>query len=236
MTRIGILCAGNRELAPFLPHMQGCKTSEKAMLRVHEGTIGGVSVAALFCGICKTNAAIAAQILIDGYHVDGIINAGTAGGMDGGVALLDTVVATETAHHDVEDGLLTAFHPWMPSVWFKSDETLLALAKTVSERVQTGRKIHFGRMVTGEKFITDEGRTEINAAFQPLSVDMETASIAHVCYVNRVPFLAARSITDTAAHSGEGNFEQNCGAASEISKDFVLALLAELKNHRGPTA
>ena len=40
-----------------------------------------INVVALFSGVCKVNAAIAAQILIDTYKVDAIINAGTAGGL-----------------------------------------------------------------------------------------------------------------------------------------------------------
>jgi len=167
--------------------------------------------------------------LIDTYHVNAIVNAGTAGGMDNALDVFDTVVATEAAHHDVHECILTEFHPWMPTVYFKSDETLLALTKKALARLNAENKVCFGRMATGEKFITDEGRAEINAAHNPLSVDMETASIAHVCYVNRVPFIAIRSLTDTAIHSGADNFDLNCVAASEISKNIVLALLSEIK-------
>ncbi|MFR2156708.1 MAG: hypothetical protein ACLS43_06090 [Evtepia gabavorous] len=50
-----------------------------------------------------------------------------------------------------------------------------------------------------ETFLADEGgREAIRAAWHPLSVDMETAAVAHVCYVNQVPFLAVRTLTDTA--------------------------------------
>jgi len=200
------------------------------MLTFYEGTISGVNVVALFCGVGKTNAAIATQILIDGYSVNLIINAGTAGGMESTLEIFDTVVAIDVAHHDVHEGILTDFHPWMPSIYFNSDETLLDMAKVVSNRFPSGHKICFGRMVTGEKFITDEGRDEINSIFKPLSVDMETASIAHTCYVNVVPFISIRSITDSAALSGEENFEKNCVVASIISKDFVLELLSEIRN------
>ena len=31
--KIGILCAGDSELAPFLPHLEHVRTSEKALLR-----------------------------------------------------------------------------------------------------------------------------------------------------------------------------------------------------------
>jgi len=229
MAKVGIICAGDRELEPFLPHIANCQTSEKAMLKIYEGTIHHVDIVTLFCGVGKTNAAIATQILIDQYNVDLLINAGTAGGMDESLEIFDTVVATEVAHHDVHEEILTGFHPWMPSIFFKSDETLLALTQKAVTQIKTENKICFGRMITGEKFITDEGRDEMNAAFAPLSVDMETASIAHVCYVNQIPFIAIRCITDTATHSGAENFDKNCVAASEISKNIVLAVLTEIK-------
>ena len=57
---------------------------------------------------------------------------------------------------------------------------------------------------------------------------METASVAHVCYVNQVPFIAIRTITDTAVHSGIENFDQNCEAAAKFAKHIVLLLLEEL--------
>ena len=63
-------------------------------------------------------------------------------------------------------------------------------------------KVVWGRMVSGEPFITDDGRQKICNKFAPLTVDMETAGIAHVCYVNGIPFIAIRCVTDTAEHSG----------------------------------
>lgn len=65
----------------------------------------------------------------------------------------------------------------------------------------------------------------------PLTVDMETAAIAHVCYVNIIPFLAIRCITDTSEHSGVEHFEQNCKRASDIAKDIMPPWLAELGRH-----
>ncbi len=73
-------------------------------------------------------------------------------------------------------------------------------------------------MVTGEKFIEDDMRDIINQKYSPLSVDLETASIAHVCYVNNIPFILIRSITDTATHSG-----------IRTSKKIAHKLLLELK-------
>ncbi len=225
MQKIGIICAGGEELKPLLPHIESVVVTEKAMLKFYEGTINGVSIVALYSGVCKVNAAIATQILIDTYCVDSIINAGTAGGMDKSINLLDTVISTQTAYHDVDDGVLTEFHPWMSSIYFDADKNLLNIAKVISEK---NKKIYLGRMVTGEKFIEDNMRDVINKKYLPLSVDMETASIAHVCYANKIPFISIRSITDTATHSGKENFDKNCEQASIVTKDIVLDFLKEL--------
>ena len=197
-----ILCAVEEELAPFLPHLAEEQRLSRAMLTLHIGRIGGLQM------------------------VLAVLNAGTAGGMSPALGLFETAVTTECAYHDVAEAILTESHPHLPSVWFASDPDLLAACRRAAERAP-GR-VHFGRTVTGEAFITDEGRAEINARFAPLTVDMETAAMAHVCYVNRVPFAAIRSVTDTADHSGIGTFEENCARASAVSATLVLDVLREL--------
>lgn len=227
--KIGIICAGDRELEPFLKEIEVNELVEKAMLKFYEGKLCGFEVVILFCGVCKVNAAIASQILIDTFNIKKIINAGTAGGMDPRLKIFDTVISTEVAYHDVEKGILTEFHPWMKSVYFEADKKMLKAAKEAASKIHTKGKIYFGRMVTGEAFITDEGRQQIIDKFNPLSVDMETASIAHVCYVNQIPFIAIRTITDTAEHRGSSAFEENLKESSIISMEVTKALLQEIR-------
>lgn len=126
---------------------------------------------------------------------------------------------------DVAQDILTDFHPWMKSIFFEADRELIKLSKIAVKKTELTGKVFWGRMVTGKSFITDEGRQKINDEFAPLTVDMETASIAHVCYVNDIPFLSIRCVTDTAEHSGVGNFEENCAKASTIAKNITTALL-----------
>ena len=78
--------------------------------------------------------------------------------------------------------------------------------------------------MTGETFITDEGRQKINDKFAPFTVDMETASIAHVYNVNRIPFISIRCITDTDACRGMCNFEvlhQSLKGCKEYYSGFI---------------
>ena len=175
--RVGIICAGDREVAPFIPIVDECRIIEKAMLKFYEGKINGVETVALFSGVCKVNAAIATQILIDSFKVDAIINAGTAGGMNPKLSLFDTVISTEVAYHDVSPNILTEFHPWMETAYFQADNKLVELSKVAVERLQEKYKVFWGRMVTGETFIVDEGRQAINDTYSPLTVEIGRAHV-----------------------------------------------------------
>ena len=231
--RVGIICAGDDELAPFLPLIEDCIVTEKTKLKFYSGTIHGVQVTALYSGVCKVNAAVAAQLLIEEFKADAVINSGAAGGMDPDVEILDTVISTQAVYHDVAADVLTDFHPWMETEIFYADDKLVELSKAAVGNLGLTDKVHYGRTATGEAFIDDSGRYEINEKYAPLSVDMETAAIAHVCYVFNVPFIAIRSITDTARHSGEANFELNCKNASETACRITAGLLKELNKNAG---
>lgn len=222
MKKAGILCAADTELHPFLKRMEVERVVEKAMLRFCEGTIWGIPAIAVYSGVCRVNAAVAAELLIEHFGVDGVINTGTAGGVDPKVRLFDTVIAERSVYHDVSEDILTEFHPWMPSVYFPSSEELLSAARSCTEI----RPILFGTIATGERFIESEAHRErIRKVYAPLAVDMETAAVAHVCYVNRAPFLAVRSITDTAGGDGAADFERNCEQASEIAAEITISIL-----------
>ena len=167
--------------------------------------------------------------MIDCYGVDTVISAGASGGMAEELQLFDTVVAVEACYHDVHERILTDYHPFMKTQFFPASSELVSAAKAAAKPLaERGQRIFFGRTATGEAFIADEGRADINSRLAPLAVDMESAAIAHVCYLNGVRFIAVRCITDTAKHSGVGTFEENCSRASEIAKDFVCAMLNEL--------
>lgn len=223
--KIGILTAGDDELAPFLPCLEDVSTEERAMLRFYRGRIGRHEVVTLYSGVCKVNAAIAAGILIDHFKVERIVNAGVAGGIDPRLSLFDIVIGEKAAHHDMAEDILTDFHPWMPSIYFPADETLLGKAKTLWQK---DPHVFFGTMITGEAFIDNDARPALRERFHPLSADMETAAVAQVCYVHKLPFLAIRAVSDTADHAGIANFEQNVKKAAALAKDRVSALLAVL--------
>lgn len=226
--KFGIIGPSEDEIMPLIDKITNKKIESFAMLKFHSGVYENIDVVALYCGVCKVNAAIAAQILIDKFHVTHIIVTGVAGGIDSRLNIGDTVISTEIAYHDVDEGILTEYHPWMKNIYFESNKTLVEICKKLINENKFKQKVYFGKIVTGESFITDSGRSNIIEKYDPLCVDMETASIAHVCYANKIPCIAIRSITDTENESGIETFEDNCVLASNNSINIVEMLLKNI--------
>lgn len=229
--KIGILCAGDGEAAPVLARMTDIRPSDRIKLRFYEGKLDGCDVVTLFSGVCKVNAAIATQVLIDGYGCEAVINCGTCGGIDEGVDIFHTVIATKSFYYDVNEDNFTDFHPWLSEPAFPSDSGLIEAARD-AEKSRKVANLHFGLVVSGERFIVQNERQTIVDKFHPLAVDMETAAAAHTCYVNNIPFLAVRTVTDTGKRAGLSEFEANCDRASDIAAEVTRMVISRYENAR----
>jgi len=227
MQKIAIICALERELRFYLESMENITSSESAGLTFHRGKLNGKDVVAVACGVCKVNAAIATQLLISEYKATTAICSGVAGGIDKALRIGDTVMSTKVAYHDIWERSLIDLHPFMKDENFYCDKNLVNSFKKIAETENFSQKIHFGKIVTGDLFIDQDGRDGIIEKHNPLCVDMETGAIAHTCYVNNVPFIAARSISDTEDESGLDVFEANCDFAAKMSFDVVNEYLKQ---------
>ena len=148
------------------------------------------------CGIGKVNAAIGATMVIEKHHPDVIISSGCAGGADPSLNVGDVVVAMETTYHDAYCGDNCAYGQIMsmPKRYELADK-LIAIVQ------QFGSDCHaitMGLMVSGDWFVDSrEKMREIMQHFpEAKAVDMESCSIAQVCYTFGVPFVSFRIISD----------------------------------------
>ena len=162
------------------------------------------------CGIGKVNAALGAQRMINEFHPDVIISTGCAGGHGDEINIQDVVVSRELSYHDVYCGLaidattiygqvqgLPARYPADPYLLRKSDELAAALSSSAGTP-EGDITLHMGLIVTGDWFVdTREKMREIIGHFPDAkAVDMESAAIAQACYMNQVPFISFRIISD----------------------------------------
>jgi len=98
-------------------------------------------------------------------------------------------------------------------------------------------KLHQGRICTGDQFITHremDSHAYLTEELAGDGVEMEGASVALVCSVNRVPFLVARTISDRADGSAASNFEEFLPQASQNSLDLVRFLLSKIAQSELP--
>jgi len=122
--RIGIIGPTEREIMPFINKIENKELQKHAMVNFYTGKYENAEVVAAFSGVCKVNAAIVTQIMIDRFDVTHFILTGVAGGLDERLKIGDIVIANEIAYHDVKEGILTEYHPWMEDIYFKTDNTM----------------------------------------------------------------------------------------------------------------
>lgn len=213
--KIGILCACEKELKPYLAAMRNPAETEYSMHIFYSGRIKEMDVVAVYSGCGKINAAITSQQLIDKYEVDSIIFSGIAGGMTKDMGIFDTVVCTSSEFRDTDNEIYTDF-PVMERPVFYADDHLIEIAKRAAQ--QADWKIHFGLTTTGDIFTK-------NISPDALCIDMETAAAAHVCYMSKIPFIAIRSISDNNAEQGQETINRNFDEAARRSYQFVERML-----------
>ena len=175
-------------------------------LRQLQQVFAGSDVLVQKCGIGKVNAALGAQRMINEFHPDCIISSGCAGGNGDEVNVQDIVVSSELAYHDVYCGTAIDHSTQYGQVQglparFQADPYLLGKAESLTLSPgsgQRGHKIVPGLIVTGDWFVDSKDKMrEIVGHFpEAKAVDMESAAIAHACYINKVAFISFRVISD----------------------------------------
>ena len=194
------------------------------------------SVVVQKCGIGKVNAALGAQRMINEFHPDAIISSGCAGGNGDDVNVQDVVVSIQLAYHDVYCGTAVDGSTQYGQVQglparFEADPYLLR--KSDELKVKSGQTlaIHQGLIVTGDWFVDSrEKMREIIGHFpEAKAVDMESCAIAQTCYINKVPFISFRVISDvplrdTNASQYHNFWETIADNSFQMTRTFVESL------------
>jgi len=202
---IGIIGAMDEEVQQIVNAMEVEKVESKASMTFNMGKLSGKDVVIVRSGIGKVNAAVCTQILVDDFGVDYVINTGIAGSLKAEIDIADIVISDDVLHHDMDAsgfGYALGQIPRMETLSFKADERLIALAKESCEHVIPEVGVHIGRIVSGDQFISNkEVKNTIVSNFSGFCTEMEGAAIAQAAYLNNVPFLIIRAISDKADDS-----------------------------------
>ena len=225
---IGIIGAMDIEVAILRDKMVNPTVETISGVDFIRGKLEGRDVVLARSGVGKVFAAICAQTMILKYGVKAIINSGVAGTLTGELHIGDVAISTACVQHDMDTspvgdpvGLLSGINV----VELPADTTLVGELDKVC--ADAGVNHRLGVIATGDQFVaTHERRDWIRDQFKAIAVEMEAGSIAHVCYVNKVPFASIRVISDEASGDVHIDYMTFVKKAAATSTDITLRWLA----------
>lgn len=228
----GIIGAMEEEVRQLKNAMSNVSVTCYAGMEFYCGQMQGKDIVVVRSGIGKVNAAICTQILVDQFQVKRILNTGIAGSLNASIDIGDIVLSTDALQHDVDAaafGYAPGVIPQMSVSTFLADPDLITLAQKLCKQVNPEIHVFTGRIVSGDQFIADLDKKQwLIQTFHPLATEMEGAAIAQTAFLNHLPFLIIRAISDKADQSAEIDYPTFEAKAIEHSVRLVKALLYEL--------
>ena len=229
---IGIIGAMDLEVEKLIEVMADKKEIEYAKRKFYVGKLEGADVVLARCGVGKVNAGITVQMMVDKFNITHIINTGVAGSLNETIDIGDIVLATGAVYHDLE---ATAFGyergqvPQMEVFEFPTSEELVSLAEKSCKKVNPDVKVFKGRIASGDQFIADKAtKADIKKYFDPYCVEMEGCAMAHAAYVNDIPCLIIRAISDKADDSAEMDYPTFEREAAIHSAKMVFEMMRNI--------
>ena len=225
---IGIIGAMDEEVSQLVKKMADVEKVSIAGMDFNKGILCGKDVVIVRSGIGKVNAAMCTQILATYFKVNSVINTGVAGSLKNEINIGDVVISTDALQHDMDAtgfGYEPGMIPRMKTSIFKADEKLVKIAVESCKAAVPSIGVFEGRVVSGDQFITDKAVKErlINL-FSGYCTEMEGAAIAQVAFLNEIPFLIIRAISDKADDSATMDY----GEFERKAIDNSVALLCEM--------
>lgn len=204
------------EVQAFLNRMSDVVKHEISNTDFYIGKLAGIKCLVMKSGVAKVASAISTTIMFEHFDIDGVINIGTAGGLDMKEEVLDVVVSIRVAHHDIDvPNWDVGFDQERNS--FSANKKMIDVLKTITSESD---RIWFGDIVTGDCLIYRDDQIQKIIKDYPtaLCAEMEGASIAQVCKHYNCPFVIIRSLSDIAHKEGnELSFSEYAAKASSRS-------------------
>ena len=227
---IGIIAAMKTELELIRSKLEQTKEERKGGIVFYRGTYCGEDVVCSVCGIGKVFAAMCAEAMILSYSPYVIINTGVAGALDDSLKILDCTVAVKCVQYDMDTSPLgdpVGMISGINKIYFDTDTELSEIFRNCIR--EAGKEPVACIAASGDRFIADKRKKKsIAKAFQAGVCDMESASVAQVCYVNGTPFIISRVVSDGAGDDAEYDYNLMCSIAADISSGAVLSFIEKM--------
>lgn len=226
MKKLGIIGAMEMEVATLKNLMTVDRIITKAGMDFYEGSLDGKPVVIVQCGIGKVNAGMCVQILADLFNVTHILNTGVAGSLNAKLDIGDILVSKAALQHDMDVtplGYEPGQIPGIDTLSFPANEEMYNTALTACHKVNPDINALLGLVVSGDQFISSkEVKDRLVNVFHGDCAEMEGASIAQASYLNNLPFIVIRAISDKADNSAEMDYPTFEKKAAEHCAKMVV--------------
>mgnify|MGYP005762818317 FL=1 len=219
MKYIGIVIAMDEEREEILELMTNVQVKQIYNLRFLTGKINNRDCILIKSGVGKVNAARTTQVLLDNFEVEFVINAGAAGAVNYLLNIGDIVIAKHVVQHDFD---ITAFGHSKGYITGIGDKIqcdlglVSAFENMLKNMPELSYNIKLGIVASGDIFCTSiDMKNKINSKFNADVVDMECAAVGQVCYLDDIPFISIRCISDVPDGQNEKTFDDNLKLASK---------------------
>ncbi len=227
---IGIIGAMRIEVEALKAKLTNATTTTISGVDYHQGQLHGVDVVVAVSGVGKVFAAICAQTMILRFGVKKIINSGVAGTLSSQLHIGDVAISSNVVQHDMDTscvgdpvGLISGINV----IEMPSDATLTQTVAEVAESL--GFNYQIGTVATGDQFVGNrERKTWITETFNAIACEMEAGSIGQVCYVNQIPFVTIRVISDEASGDVHIDYMEFVKMAADRSMAITESLLPKI--------
>lgn len=235
-TRIAIIGAMECEVNLLKSMLEDCKETVSGNIVLYTGKINGHEIILSRSGVGKVNAGIRVQYIADFFKPQYIINTGVAGGLAPELSIGDIVIGTSLVQYDFDVTALgyalgymcTGVNKDKPTVFY-SDEKLADVYEKAVKESGFQSAVHRGVIATGDTFISDnERKTGIREVFNAKAVEMEGCAVAQGAYLNNIPFIVVRAISDLANGESPKSLENFETMMAEVSAKTVAVLLHEI--------
>ncbi|MDO4439047.1 MAG: 5'-methylthioadenosine/adenosylhomocysteine nucleosidase [Eubacteriales bacterium] len=226
---LGFIGAMDEEINGIISELSDISVLSKGGLTFTKGSYKDKEVVVVKAGIGKVNAAMCTQLLIDNFKVDAVINTGIAGSLKKELNIGDIVLSTDAVEYDMDAtvfGYKLGQIPEMDIFSFEASEQLRKLCYELASEKLNNISCMEGRILTGDRFVgSKEVKEMLINTFDGSCCEMEGAAIAHVCYLNSIPFLIIRAISDSADDSATMNYTEFEQLAANNSIALSLSLI-----------
>jgi 5'-methylthioadenosine/S-adenosylhomocysteine nucleosidase len=212
------------------------------------GRIAGRTTIVAVTGIGKTNASLVTALFIQRFRPRELIMTGTASRINPRVRNGDVIVGAVTCNHDFgtlgrnyameyfgAEGPVGGSSP----ILYPGDRRLLAAARRAiklhvpelaSHHSPAYRpRVRLGRITSGDQFgITAQRILDIRRQLRPDLMEMESGSVAQVCWYLRTPFLCVRSGSNRTQNLPDNDYHRLSPFAARQAALFTVSLVGEL--------